>query len=200
MAKKKTENQIVPVQLPDIFRVIGGDISLKRPGFSSLVYKKNEDGTLNLMDVKTMCIDNKKDKKKEKGELLDDVLRGITTFFPDEEKDDIQTFYVREKYISNHGSIYESSIYEAVGISDWYLWRLHKTWYELYPNTIKKLIAGNGNADKQVVADALKHYVGERVYGTDDESDAVAVAVAWLIQQGAIKQFESEATGGDNGS
>ena len=189
MAKKKKENLVPLVRFPDIFRVIGGDISLKRPGFSSMVFKKNDDGTLSLLDVRTMCVDNKKDKKKEKGELLNDVLKAISLFFPDEEKDDIETFYVREKYISNHGSVYESSIYEAVGISDWYLWRLHKQWYELYPVTIKKLIAGKGTADKQEVADALSKYVGERSYETDDESDAVAVVIAWLIQQGQIKQI-----------
>lgn len=192
MPKKKKENKIIQVQFPDLFRVVGGDISLKRPGFSFLTFKKNNDGTLCLLDIKTMCVDNKNEKKKEKGELLDEVLKAIALFFPDEEKDDIATFYVREKYISNHGSVYESSIYEAIGISDWYLWKLHKTWFELYPSTIKSLITGNGRADKQVVADMLHYYVGDCNYSTDDESDAVAVAIAWLIQQGQIKQHCEE--------
>jgi len=191
MPRKKKETQLEVIQFPKLFRVIGGDISLKRPGFCLLVYEKKEDGSLVLLDIKTMCVDNKK-KKKEKGELLDEVLKAITLFFPDEEKDPIPTFYVREKYISNHGSVYESSIYEAIGISDWYLWRLGKTWYELYPNSIKKLVTGNGNADKTVVAESLANYVGKMAYDTDDESDAVAVAIAWLIQNGQLKTFQSE--------
>ena len=151
--KKNSNTSIAPV-FPDLFRVFGGDISLKRPGFSLLTFQKKEGGDLELLEVKTICVDNK-NKKKEKGELLDDILRTLSLFFPDEEKDNITTFCVREKYISQHNSIYESSIYEAVGISDWFLWRLGKTWAELYPNTIKRLVTGNGKAKKEDVAAAL---------------------------------------------
>ena len=184
--KKKESKDVVLLEFPEQFRVVGGDISLKRPGFCLLTYQKNKSGGLNLLEVKTMCVDNKKDKKKEKGELLDEVLRAISLFFPDEEKDKIPTYYVREKFISQHNSVYESSIYEAVGISDWFLWRQNKSWYELYPTTIKNLVTGNGKATKEEVARTLPQYVGEIKYETDDESDAVAAAIAWLIQQKQI--------------
>ncbi len=193
MPRKKTETVTEPISFPRRYRIVGGDISLKRPGFAILTVEKQEDGSLTFLDVRTVCVDNKTDKKKAKGELLDDVLRAITLFFPDQEKDGVETFYVREKYISSHGSTYESSIYEAIGISDWYLWRIGKTWHELYPVTIKKLVAGTGRAEKQDVANALTAYLGQREYATDDESDAAAVAIAWLIQQGQLSPVTKEA-------
>lgn len=193
MPRKKKESNQEKIQFPNMFRVVGGDISLKRPGFCVLTVERQLDGTLRFLNVRTTCVDNKKNQKIEKGELLDEVLRAITFFFPDQESDGIETYYVREKYISKHNSTYESSIYEAVGITDWFLWRLKKSWYELYPVSIKKLVTGNGKADKTEVAAALSSYVGERTYATDDESDAVAAAVAWLIQQGQLQTVPRKA-------
>lgn len=57
---------------------------------------------------------------------------------------------------------------------------------EVHPKTIKKLVANDQLAEKEVVADSLAQFVGEREYACDDESDAVAVGIAWLIQQGKI--------------
>jgi len=48
---------------------------------------------------------------------------------------------------------------------------------------VKKLLTGSGKASKTEVAMALERYVATQQYETDDESDAVAVGLAWLIQQ-----------------
>lgn len=37
-----------------------------------------------------------------------------------------------------------------------------------------------------MVAKSLAQFVGEREYACDDESDAVAVGIAWLIASGMI--------------
>ena len=60
---------------------------------------------------------------------------------------------------------------------------MEKTYSELSPTTVKKLLTGSGKASKTEVAMALERYVGTQQYETDDESDAVAVGLAWLIQQ-----------------
>ena len=52
------------------------------------------------------------------------------------------------------------------------------------------MITGSGKASKQDVADSLERYVGNVQYGTDDESDAVAVGIAWLIREGYLKTQE----------
>lgn len=181
----KTEPE--KIEFPQSYRVVAGDLSLKRPGFCMLSLQKTEEET-HIIDIKVFSVDNKTDRKKEKGELLDDVLRAMAFNFPDEEKDGIVTYYVREKRISSHFS--DNTVYEAVGITDWFLWKQGKAWLELYPTTIKKLITGSGKAEKDQVAESLKLYVGDIKYSNDDESDATAVAVAWLINNGEIKQKE----------
>ena len=57
---------------------------------------------------------------------------------------------------------------------------------EIGPKRIKKLLTGDGNAEKTAVASALRKYVGEQKYACDDMSDAVAVGVAWLLQNKMI--------------
>lgn len=72
-------------------------------------------------------------------------------------------------------------------MSDLYAWALRNIQFdEIHPKTIKKLVANDQLAEKDVVASALSQFVGEREYACDDESDAVAVGVAWLIQQNLI--------------
>ena len=51
---------------------------------------------------------------------------------------------------------------------------------------MKKLLTGSGKALKSEVALALESYVGTQKYETDDESDAVAVGIAWLIQENLL--------------
>ena len=47
-------------------------------------------------------------------------------------------------------------------------------------------MTGDGNAEKTTVASALEKYVGKQQYDFDDMSDAVAVGVAWLLQNKMI--------------
>lgn len=59
-----------------------------------------------------------------------------------------------------------------------------RTFDELPPPTVKKLVAGSGKASKEEVAAALHQYVGKQTYQSDDESDALAAGIAWLIKNG----------------
>ncbi|WP_198041805.1 crossover junction endodeoxyribonuclease RuvC [Paenibacillus larvae] len=59
----------------------------------------------------------------------------------------------------------------------------------LSPSTVKRLVTGSGKAEKEDVADAVRKLLGlspDYVFASDDESDACAVALAWLIQKGVI--------------
>ena len=47
---------------------------------------------------------------------------------------------------------------------------------------MKLTVAGSGSASKEDVQKALTDYVGVNTYRTLDESDAVAVGVAYLLQ------------------
>lgn len=53
---------------------------------------------------------------------------------------------------------------------------------EYSPTAIKKLVGGSGSAGKEEVAAGLFPYVGEQTYVCDDESDAVAVGITFLLK------------------
>ena len=75
-------------------------------------------------------------------------------------------------------------LHKVVGVSDLYAWGFGaREFKEIHPKTIKKLVANDQLAEKDIVAKSLAQFVGEREYACDDESDAVAVGVAWLISQ-----------------
>lgn len=57
---------------------------------------------------------------------------------------------------------------------------------EISPAAVKKLLTGTGKATKNEVSSALEKYVGKQNYVFDDMSDAVAVGVAWLLQNKLI--------------
>ena len=90
--------------------------------------------------------------------------------------------FVRERGFSRFATETQT-IFRMVGVTDLVLWdEAHKSFDQLAPKEVKLLVAGNGTATKKVVCEALPQYVGQQEYKTDDESDAVAVGVAWLLK------------------
>ena len=80
-----------------------------------------------------------------------------------------------------------SILNRVVGVSDLYAWGFgNREFIEIPPQTVKKTVTNNANAEKDEVAASLKQFVGEWDYACDDESDAVAVGIAYLIQQNMI--------------
>ena len=176
---KKTK-EIEHIDFPDKYKVLGADLSLKQPGFCILSIA---DGA--ITDVKLYSVNNKQDKKKNHGQLLEEIGDKFREIFPLHDR----VFIVRENEIMKVKVPSERSLSKVVGLLDWMAWAIFDAeWYSIYPVTIKKLITGNGRADKDEVANCLKYYIGEQTYKCDDESDAAAVAIAWLIQHGQIKQ------------
>lgn len=94
--------------------------------------------------------------------------------------------YIRERAVVFH-YVDTDRLMRVGGAMDVALYKTKEdVFYDLTPTTVKKVITGNGRASKQAVARMLKRYVGEQTYETDDESDAVAVGVAFLIKEGYI--------------
>lgn len=78
-------------------------------------------------------------------------------------------------------------LHKVVGVSDLYAWGLGgRIFYEIHPKTVKKLVANDQLAEKDAVAAALPQFVGPRQYECDDESDATAVGIAWLLANNMI--------------
>lgn len=180
------EEEVIFPDKYEPYYVLGADLSLRRPGFC-LLKIKDYSGTKKIESIKLYSVDNKRDKKKCHGELLDDIKNAyLKLSFPKHDH-----FYaVRENEIMKQKVPSERSLSKVVGMMDWTHWKLYGTeWFNIYPVTVKKQITGSGKATKEEVAQALEKYVGKLDYKCDDESDAVAVAVAWLIQQGQIKEI-----------
>ena len=78
-------------------------------------------------------------------------------------------------------------LHKVVGIADYLGWIMMKSEFdEIHPKTVKRLIAQKDDATKPEVARALVPYVGEQEWKTDDESDACAVGISWLLQRNMI--------------
>lgn len=92
--------------------------------------------------------------------------------------------FVRERALSRFH--YEVQVLnKVVGVVDYLLWQLHQqNFTQITATEVKKYVAGNGRATKEDVANALSDYVGEQTYHSDNESDAVAIGIAWLIREG----------------
>lgn len=55
--------------------------------------------------------------------------------------------------------------------------------FEYSPNLVKSSTVGHGHADKENVQKFLNMILGERTYKTDDESDAVAIALCHILNR-----------------
>lgn len=192
---KKTECALSPNDF-DRYQILSADLSLRRPGFCIVkIDKINE--KIQIVDVQLFSVDNKT-KNKPRGEMLHEnaeKLRELLALTGE------PMFLVREKSINNcnlkmrrSGSAAKSGVSETVGIADLLAWEIQKKeWDEIYPVTIKKLVTGSGKSEKTMVAKYLPAYYGQNLsFRNDDESDAAAVAIAWLIQNHQIKQIVQE--------
>lgn len=99
---------------------------------------------------------------------------------------------VREQALRKSGTMASGSVLsilnKVVGVSDLYAWAFGgREFVEIEPRTVKKAVTDNADAKKEEVAKALEQFVGPREYACDDESDAVAVGIAYLIREGLIK-------------
>lgn len=189
MAKKKEEPK--KINFPEEYYVLGADLSLTRPGFALIHMKK---GKVELVKVGNL---NNKGKKKSHGQILDELDKFFCHVFMEDIENLMPIYFVREKEIMHMKVPSERNVTKVVGQMDWLAYSLWKmisdeskfdgTWHEIYPVTVKKNITGYGKSQKEDVANCLAKFVGKHEYECDDESDATAVAIAWLIQEGQIE-------------
>lgn len=160
--------------------VLSMDLSLSSPAFAVLEYDNN--GTVKL--IHKSHVNNKKRSKATHGERLSyiyDELNRIMEKYPIKET-------VREKGFSRYAQTTQT-LFKVVGISDFITHRMAGlTVSEIPPTTIKKVLAGHGFSSKDAVAEALYAYIGKQDYANDDESDAVAVGIVYLMQKGIVKK------------
>ena len=133
------------------------------------------------MTVERLCHLNNRSEKKCHGQILSEIYDLITELAVD------VAVFVREKGFSRFPHETQA-LFKVVGVADLAAWRTSKTEFvEIAPTTVKKLLTGSGKAGKEEVAASLRQYVGKQVYAIDDESDAVAVGVVWLIMNKMVE-------------
>lgn len=161
-------------------KLLALDVSLNCSGYAVLDYDKKG----NVSVLENGHISNKSIPANRIGEKLVNIHKRITELFRKYEIDAV----VREKSFSNShiGSGQKLQMSNGVvhEVAGGYGFEIT----EIAPTTIKKYITGNGKSDKSAVAEHLKKFVGERKYRTDDESDAVAVGITWLLQNKYISR------------
>lgn len=91
---------------------------------------------------------------------------------------------VREKGVTRFNKATQA-IFRVVGVVDALVWELYNSQCdEVGITEAKKLITGSGRAEKEQVATAVMQYLTAPVeFAVDDESDAVAVGVAYCLKQ-----------------
>lgn len=185
LKKEDWSGLISEMKSRDEFLLCACDFSLNRPGFALL----RADVRDQKAEVLSTCVvDNKtkaRDMSKPRGEKLREIGEKLLEYGKDAD------VFVRERGLSRFNAEVQA-LFTVVGVSDYLAYtRLRESRFaELAPASVKKWITGKGTATKEEVAARLNIYVGKREYEFDDESDAVAVGVAWLIQNGFLPQEE----------
>ena len=134
--------------------------------------------------MERLCHLNNRGEKKCYGQILAERYDLITELAVD------VAVFVREKGFSRFPHETQA-LFKVVGVADLAAWTTCRTEFvEIAPTTVKKLLTGSGKATKEEVADALSKYVGGKNYTTDDESDAVAVGIGWLILNKKMKRLD----------
>lgn len=95
----------------------------------------------------------------------------------------------RERGFSRFAASTQAS-FKAHGVVEEALWRY--AFVDYSPPTVKKALTGNARADKRDVADAVQRYLASPMrFATDDESDALAVAITHLVRIGRLSAKEA---------
>lgn len=173
----------------DEFLVFAADISLRRPGFALIKWSNGKPELLIKNNVDNRHTDITRGMALERTyDALNIWLQVITLnkFWHNPERE-LPVYLVREQGIPAHRSLNEIGIFEAIGITTMWAWtKLHAEWIDIHPLVIKEIVTGDGKADKDAVAKAVNEYFPEARFETDDESDACAVGLSFLMSVGLL--------------
>lgn len=165
--------------MQDKVRIFSMDLSLNLPGFALLEIENNKVTVLN-----TGYVDNKKRTKDKHGRKINAIYRELCNMLSEADKVD---YVVREKGFSRFAGVTQT-LFKVVGISDLAVYQYaDMEVHEITPTTVKKLVTGNGKAEKDEVAEAVERIIENKIeFYSDDVSDAVAVGIAFAVDKGIL--------------
>jgi crossover junction endodeoxyribonuclease RuvC len=176
MARKKTDG--VPV-----LRYLGLDLSLSSPGFAVIEVADRKPRLITTAHVKT----GSNDPQALRYELIEAFA---LLFLREQLRAGPVEAIVRETWPPARDYRQNDKIHGAWSAVDRALSRYGcEVNANLTPTTVKKTVTGNGKAEKAEVAAAVRRLLGlaeDYRFATDDESDAAAVVLAYLIANDLI--------------
>lgn len=161
-------------------RVLAIDTSTK-PGIALLEVKKGRASILDLSSIQT-------DSKQPFG-LRFGIIEAWAVMFIEKHYKRGFDQVVREDYVARTSRV-GHPVYGAWGACDSALHKFGLAFTDpaISPTKVKSLVAGSGKAEKHEVEAAVRKWTGyEGEFKTDDESDAAAVGLAYLILKELIK-------------
>lgn len=134
-------------------------------------------------------INNKNFAKKSQAYRLHRIFKELRQIYLDHP--DIETV-VKERGFSR-GMASTQALFKVAGVADVVSYGSgFDSITEYPPVTIKKEVGGHGKASKEEVETGVRNYLEETdiTFATDDESDAVAVAICYFLKQGDLDKHE----------
>lgn len=160
-------------------KILGLDLSMSCAGFAVIEIDNGKPILIHTCHVKT----NAKQTHGQRLIQIADYLRKLVEVYG------VFNFVAREKGFSRFANTTQT-LFKVVGVSDLELAREGYTRIkDIAPTTVKKAVAGNGKASKEDVESGVRTWLGlssEFKFTTNDESDAVAVALTLAVQEGLI--------------
>ncbi|MGD2278183.1 crossover junction endodeoxyribonuclease RuvC [Bacillus wiedmannii] len=159
--------------------ILAMDLSMSSPAFAVVAWDGRRLYVLHQSHIKTNA-------KKSHGYRLCEIYRHLGSLLMDWQGQ--LTAVVSEKGFSRFANVTQI-LFMVHGVAKLAVHSAGEDVVEMSPTTVKKHVTGNGKASKDAVADSVRGYFREKlVFATDDESDAIAVALAYLIKKGVIRQ------------
>lgn len=162
-------------------RVLAIDTSMGRPGIALIEAKNGQAKVIDVSHVSTTT--------SQSHGLRAEIIEAWAVGFIHKHGAKFDVI-VREDFVGRT-SKQSHPVYSAWGACDRALnkFGLNFTTPAISQSAVKKAVVGTGKAEKDEVADAVRRwtgYTGE--FAVDDESDAVAVGLAYLINEGVIAE------------
>lgn len=164
-------------------RYLSLDISLTSPGFAVIDVRNGKPSLISASHVKT-------DAAQTDGYRFAVIDSFVTVFAAEHLPKDGYAAIIREDYKRPASKRQGQAIFGAWAAVDSGLNRLGlRVTDEINDSTVKRLVGGHGRADKDEVEGGVRRLLrlpSDYVFATDDESDACAIVLAWLIEKGEI--------------
>ena len=161
-------------------RILSFDTSMSRPGVAIIEIKRNKPHIVATSHVTTTA--------SQPHGLRAEIIESWVTLFVAEHGAKFDEI-VREDF-QGRSSRQNHPVFSAWGAVDQALnkFGLNFTTPAISQSKVKRLVVGKGKAEKDEVERAVRQLTGYKgEFGSDDESDAAAIGLAFAIENGIIK-------------